>query len=249
MKLTTESGIYELINTVNNKRYIGQAKKIKHRWEHHISRLRKNKHQNQHLQNAFNKYGESSFKFNPIVIIKDATPEILNSIEELLISTYDFDNELYNKTKFASTLLGFKFSPEQKRNCSIAKDKVKQAVTQYDIITLQAIRSYESCCEAARVNGFRMSAIRHCAKGEQQTHKGYIWRFSNDDSEIVIDKSKFKIREIMQIDCDTDEVLNIYDSIYDAARKTNVKSSPIHRVVNGTQRTAGGYKWQYKIPK
>jgi group I intron endonuclease len=56
-------GIYKIINVVNNKFYVGSAvdftvRKRKHWWQ-----LRRGTHGNKHLQAAWVKYGEDSFKF------------------------------------------------------------------------------------------------------------------------------------------------------------------------------------------
>lgn len=58
-----KSGIYEIINTVNNKRYIGSSKDVSRRLMQHLYCLRGNRHCNTYLQNSFNKYGEKLFKF------------------------------------------------------------------------------------------------------------------------------------------------------------------------------------------
>lgn len=56
-------GIYMIINYVNNHRYVGSSKNLSQRlWEHRAN-LRHNKHDNPHLQNAWNKYGEISFNY------------------------------------------------------------------------------------------------------------------------------------------------------------------------------------------
>ena len=60
------SGIYCIINIQNGKKYIGSSKNIRKRAE-----LRHNNHDNQHLQNAWNKYGEEKFDFYVI----EACPE------------------------------------------------------------------------------------------------------------------------------------------------------------------------------
>ncbi len=56
-------GIYLIKCKPNDKNYIGQSLNIKHRINEHKSNLRKNRHSNCHLQNAFNKYGEEQFEF------------------------------------------------------------------------------------------------------------------------------------------------------------------------------------------
>lgn len=63
-----QSGIYEILNTVNGKRYIGSAVHFKNRWATHISLLRRDKHHSQHLQRAWNKYGKQAFEFNTLLI-------------------------------------------------------------------------------------------------------------------------------------------------------------------------------------
>ncbi len=58
----TITGIYKI--EVNDKIYIGQSKDIHRRWRHHRNLLNRNAHDNPHMQNLFNKYGESFFKFS-----------------------------------------------------------------------------------------------------------------------------------------------------------------------------------------
>ncbi len=69
------SGIYAIINTVNSKRYIGSSKSAHYRWSQaHLPQLRNGNHCNRHLQNAWNKYGETSFRFE---VIEECDIEIL----------------------------------------------------------------------------------------------------------------------------------------------------------------------------
>ena len=59
-------GVYKIINTENGKVYIGSSKDIDRRWREHVRELELNTHINAHLQNAWNKYGKKSFKFEVI---------------------------------------------------------------------------------------------------------------------------------------------------------------------------------------
>lgn len=59
-------GIYKIINNVNNKLYIGSSMNIKSRFSKHKSLLKNNKHDNDYLQNSFNKYGIDNFSFEVI---------------------------------------------------------------------------------------------------------------------------------------------------------------------------------------
>ena len=58
--------IYKIENTINKKFYIGSSVNYKRRWEQHIYELNKNKHDNIHLQRAWNKYGKDNFEFSII---------------------------------------------------------------------------------------------------------------------------------------------------------------------------------------
>jgi group I intron endonuclease len=53
-------GIYRIINKINDKFYIGSSDNIERRFSRHLLDLKKNKHDNQHLQNAWNKYGKEA---------------------------------------------------------------------------------------------------------------------------------------------------------------------------------------------
>lgn len=62
----TGPGVYMIYCHENEKAYIGSSKHVSQRFNHHRYHLRSNKHGNQHLQNAWNLYGEDSFSFGVI---------------------------------------------------------------------------------------------------------------------------------------------------------------------------------------
>jgi group I intron endonuclease len=64
-------GIYKIINKHNDNFYIGSAVNLKRRKARHFSELRHNKHDNKHLQNAWNLYGESNFEFTVVELVED----------------------------------------------------------------------------------------------------------------------------------------------------------------------------------
>lgn len=59
-------GIYQIKNKKNGKVYIGSSIELSKRLYHHRCVLNNNTHKNNHLQNAWNKYGEESFEFTII---------------------------------------------------------------------------------------------------------------------------------------------------------------------------------------
>ncbi|MCP1159471.1 GIY-YIG nuclease family protein [Bacillus infantis] len=88
-----EMGIYIIKNNLNEKVYIGSSKEIPTRIRTHIRKLRKNQHQNFHLQNAWNKYGESSFSISTVEIIKDI--DNLIEREQYWVDFYNACNDSY----------------------------------------------------------------------------------------------------------------------------------------------------------
>lgn len=57
------SGIYKIINAATDSFYIGSAVDLRRRKTRHFSELRHGKHNNGHLQAAFDLHGESNFSF------------------------------------------------------------------------------------------------------------------------------------------------------------------------------------------
>ena len=72
-------GIYKITNTANGKVYIGSSVDVRSRFNSHRSDLRQNKHGNQHLQKAWNLYGEECFFFE---IIEECSPDLVRPIEQ-----------------------------------------------------------------------------------------------------------------------------------------------------------------------
>lgn len=68
--LLYKSGIYKIINIINNKFYVGSAFNLKKRKFDHFRNLSLNKHVNKHLQRAYNKYGKDHFKFEILEIVQ-----------------------------------------------------------------------------------------------------------------------------------------------------------------------------------
>lgn len=61
-----KSGVYQIVNTINGKRYIGSSINIKKRWREHRGALKGRRHHNTYLQRSWDKYGKSNFDFQVI---------------------------------------------------------------------------------------------------------------------------------------------------------------------------------------
>lgn len=71
--------IYKIECTANSKIYVGRTCNLKRRKREHFKKLSQNKHQNQNLQNSFNKYGEVCFRFS----VLEQTTSLLVKEKEL----------------------------------------------------------------------------------------------------------------------------------------------------------------------
>lgn len=110
------SGIYEIRNTVNGKRYIGSAVDICRRFIHHRIKLVNNAHHSAKLQNAWNKHGQAAFEF---VVLLECAPirDVLLANENLAFSVMEPE---YNICKVAGSPLGVKHSAETRAKVSAA---------------------------------------------------------------------------------------------------------------------------------
>ena len=93
--------IYKIINTVNNKFYVGSTTNTKERFRTHRNRLRKNKHHSQHLQAAWNKYGEHVFVFHIIQTVLEG--ESLQAAEDVWLAEHVGKPYCYNKSRYSDS--------------------------------------------------------------------------------------------------------------------------------------------------
>ena len=66
------SGIYKITCTPTQKYYYGSSEDIHKRWYFHKWALRRNEHDNRHLQFAWNKYGEATFQIEVVQLVPAA---------------------------------------------------------------------------------------------------------------------------------------------------------------------------------
>lgn len=119
-----QSGIYEIVNTVNGKRYIGSSKNIKFRWCIHKTELRQSAHHCAHLQAAWNRYGEEAFQFRVLLF---SAPKNNTFYEQLAFAAMRPE---YNVCKIAGSPLGVKHTEQTRAKVSAAgKGRVVSAET------------------------------------------------------------------------------------------------------------------------
>lgn len=189
--------LYQIIHLESGFKYVGQTTRppIK-RWREHLYPLRKGKHNNRHLQAAWNKYGELAFRFE---IIKEyGTLEELNQAEIDLIRS---GTNLYNLADGGNA-----FRHLDKSKMAIGESNKKPIVGM--CIRTGEIREYDSAADAKK-DGFDEKLIRKCVVGfvskridgttfESISHKGWVW-ISNKSGNLDLLKTKCDIAKIAKI--------------------------------------------------
>lgn len=146
------SGVYKITNIENGKVYIGSSKDINKRITAHIRELKKNIHDNTHLQSAWNKYGKEKFEFSILEFVPDIN--ILLEREQFWMDKYqcykrDFG---YNMLPTAGSPDGNRLSKETRkrisesnkgRNCT-AETKQKISNSQKGKVHTQEEREHTS---------------------------------------------------------------------------------------------------------
>ena len=109
------SGIYQISNRANGKRYIGSAVNLRKRWQTHLANLRHGHHCNSHLQAAFNKHGESMFTFAILERVEDSA-QLIPREQHFL----DMLKPEYNILPTAGSRLGCRDTEDTRERKSLA---------------------------------------------------------------------------------------------------------------------------------
>lgn len=107
-----DSGIYEILNLVNGKRYIGSAIDFGRRWKEHLRQLKAGKHHSRHLQRSWDKHGADAFEFR---VLDRCIPADLIAKEQAALDK--FQPEM-NISRTAGSTLGVKYTAESRARLS-----------------------------------------------------------------------------------------------------------------------------------
>jgi group I intron endonuclease len=89
--------VYQILNLVNGKFYVGSTINTTARWRTHLRKLRRGNHHCPHLQAAWVKYGEESFSFN---VIKTCAVADVNKLEQEFLDQHHGSEHCYNLAKY-----------------------------------------------------------------------------------------------------------------------------------------------------
>lgn len=185
------AGIYKITSSTTNKSYIGASKNIASRLQKHFSELRHNRHRTKELQNDYNKYGYDDFvyecieKTNDNLLEKEKDYQINEGIDKLYnekISGY----YMIDECRFAH-----KNADKSTHKTKEYRDKMsKRTANRYGQYSLfgKLIKTYDNFKEILIENpSYKINPIRGCCNGSKNTAYGYIWRYIDNDNNIVAD--------------------------------------------------------------
>ena len=115
-------GVYSITNMISNKRYIGQSVDIYTRWHNHKSALRNNRHYNEHLQSAWNTYGEENFIFE---VLEICDVDKIDDMEQYYITLFDCMNNTFGYNCESGGHSNRVFSEESRKKMSDKRKGVK----------------------------------------------------------------------------------------------------------------------------
>ena len=105
-------GIYSITHIESGKLYIGSALNVEKRWSEHRAELTYNNHDNQRLQNAWNKYGPHAFEFKILEELPHST-SLLQREQHWMDKFQSYNRDKgFNIRKKAESNLGLKHKSE-----------------------------------------------------------------------------------------------------------------------------------------
>jgi len=197
--MNMDSGIYKIENIINHKIYIGSSINLKSREYKHFWMLNNNIHDNNYLQNSFNKFGENFFIFS---ILEKCEPELLIEKENYYINEYKSND--YNYGYNLATVNEFRrntFNEEVKVKLSKYNLEKNGNFIKFSLINVETDKEFifESLVDGANyliTNGFTNGSPRNVRMKLSNSLRGVKvnnGKNSNGSIRKTCYKHKFKI--------------------------------------------------------
>lgn len=208
--LKEKSGIYCIINSINNKKYIGSSKDLQQRLTSHKTKLKSNKHNNKILQNSVNKYGLENFYYSILEFC---------SIEELLIREQYYINNSNCEYNIIKKVLD--------------KGVLGKTIYQYNL-NGDFIKKYDYIIDACKENNIHRSTVLRYLKGIYKKGGGFLWSLEYKDKLQPYIKVKRIVSKLFQkvllININTNEKL-YFNSLNECALYMDLFPSEISKAI------------------
>jgi group I intron endonuclease len=218
------TGIYTITCLIDNKILVGSGN-LHRRKITHFNHLRKNKHNNPHLQFSFNKHGEENFIFE---IIEECSQELCLQLERYwIVMLGTKDKKLgYNINDPVSLRLGIPVSKETRNKLSVAGKKRIFSKEHRERMSLWQKNKPKS----------RISVNKQIIS---------LKKYNSLNKDKILERIKKVSKPVLQYDL-KGNFIREFPSINSAAKFNNIYHDAISDVVNSQCKTGGGYKWKFK---
>lgn len=236
MRRNIKAGIYCIENITNNKKYIGQSQNIEDRWCKHKNDLRHGQHNNDHLQNAWNKYGEENFRF---FVVEYCEVTELDDKENYYINFYKTLNrdQGYN-LKSGGQNKGIKVSDYVRKKQSLAQKQVYQ--------------NNDNLIEKRKVDALNQWAKPEIKQKIMGENNGMYGKHHTEESRKKISEKKkgsmSQFRNTTPVFCI--ELNQSFKDAITACIELNINKSntgSLLAVCRGKRKTCGGYHWKFLL--
>lgn len=227
-------GIYTITCTTTGIIYVGSTTvDFTKRFRKHRQRLRHNYHENQYLQNAWNKYGENDFVFHVLEDMSSSTIDEIKGRESYYLSYY------YKKGRNFC----FNLTDNVGGGCTVHteedKEKLSQAVKKSYTSELRQKRR-EQALENKTIDKAREKINTPEWK---QAHLEGVRKLAKDPIWLANNKKAHECRQV-KVYTDLGEE---FDSVAEAARQCKTARDRIRYCIKGMSRYSrvAGRKWSY----
>lgn len=230
-------GIYLITNNINGKKYIGQSRNLVKRWNDHKDEARHNR-STLLIHNAMREYGIDNFSFD---ILLECPIDMLDVWESDMIRLYDtFVPNGYNirdGKKGISEEERLKLSERMKENNPMKNPEVVDKVRN----KLKGVHTNRVTEYQIEVTKKRMKENNPMKNPEVAKKVSMKMTGRKQDKERVIRNSKHT--NILQFSKDG-KFIKKWDLVSDITKELGIDHCCIYAVLNGKQKTAGGYIWR-----
>ena len=230
-----QCGVYLIKNKITGDCYVGSSVNIYKRSSGHKSKLLANKHSNQHLQNAINKYGIENFCFE---ILELCDKEEVRKKEGFYITTlkphYNIDivletgvREVAEETRLKIGIKSAeKFINNPELKLKLINSRKDKPVWNKDKINIYSEETLQKMREGAKNRTYSEKHKDAFLKGSQEARER-------------------RKKSILQIDMDNN-IVKEWSSLKEAANSFNCKSAG--NIYSGIKynKIRYGYYWKYK---
>ena len=259
-----KSGIYQIKNTLNNKKYIGSSKNLQKRLYEHKRTLKLGTHHSIKLQRAWNKYGDNNFIFE-VLLECDCNDLIKNeqkyfdlykpeyNILEIASSTIGHKHSMETKVKIGLKSKGRLHTIESKKKISDA-NKGKKLTNEHKKIIKEHNLGKKHTAESRENMSLAKKGSLSSERAKELNKKGQIGRIYKPHSEETklnlskkqkeLGNSRPRLKNIQQFSMNGDLIKIWKDSkeIIEFFNMSNI--SPISKVINGIEKSYKGYIWK-----